>query len=55
MDAVELQLHTFLTSAPGTVERTIAKHMEAIEVQFYTFLISTPDNVKRSNAQRLDQ
>ena len=40
MDAVELQIYTFLTSAPDIVQRSTAQLMEAVEIQVHTFLKS---------------
>jgi len=54
VEAVELQFHTFLTSAPDTVERSAAYCMEAVEVQLHTFLTSALDTVERSTAHRLN-
>jgi hypothetical protein len=54
MEAVEVELHTFLTSAPDTVERSIAHHMGAVEVQLHTFLNSIPDTVERPTAYLME-
>ena len=47
MEAVEEQFHSFLTSAPDTVERSTAHRMEAVEVELHTFLTTAPDNFYR--------
>ena len=45
MEALEVQLHTFLTSAPDTVERSNTNLMEAVDVQLHTLLHTAPDTV----------
>jgi len=47
MEAVDVQLHTVLTSAPDTVERPTAHLKESVELEFHTFIISAPDSVER--------
>ena len=50
MEFIELKLHTFLPSAPDTVERSTAHRMEAVDLQFHKFLISTKATVESSTA-----
>ena len=38
MEAVEVQLHIFLTSALDTVERSNTHRMEEVDVQLHTIL-----------------
>jgi len=45
MEAVEVQILTFLTSATDTVERSTANRMAAIGVQKHPFLTSPSDTV----------
>ena len=54
MEAAEVQLHTFISSKPDTVERSTTHTMEVIEVQQNTFLLSGTDTVERSTAHRME-
>ena len=49
-----MQLHTFLISAPETIERSSTHHMEAVGIQIHTFLISIPDNFEGPEAFLMD-
>jgi len=38
MEALEIQLHTFLNSTTDRVERSTPKRMETLELELHTFL-----------------
>jgi hypothetical protein len=50
MELIVIELYTFLTSAPDTVELSTVHRMEANDVQLHAFLISTPDTVEPSTS-----
>jgi len=52
MEALEIQLHTFLNSTTDRVERSTAKRMETLDLQLHTFSKSTSEKFERSTAQR---
>ena len=45
MEAVEVQSHTFLFSAPDKFRLSNTYRMDAVEVQLHTFLNSAPDKL----------
>ena len=55
METIQVQLHTFLTSASDIFERSTAHRMEALEVRLRTFVTSAKDTFDRSTAHRWRQ
>ena len=54
MESIELKLHTFLTSAPDTVEPSTEHSIEEVGLEPHTFLTSAPDTVQRSTAHLME-